>query len=609
MSFVQWVNISSGYQFAKYVTDSTSRHDSTAPAMAHHAMPQAVASATKETEYDEDFKRMITTLDFPAHMPFVQGQATKHRRLEDIIQDISDIMELCPVRSALWLKLASLKWSVGIYAVVLYRGIEPLRKQPRSNSSGKSDHQEQQHAPDEEIIRAQEKVAMTGSEHHMESLDAIVGGDNVELLSPEMQLQSERVYRSIQSARSALKPPQMVSSASTGDEREVSAGSVGPRNAKALFDGQKKAARHRCSICQKRFTRATTLREHARSHDNDRRYTCTSCPKSFVRLKDMKRHEATHSGSKPYACFGQSFGTGWGCGRSFAREDGLLAHFRTKAGWECIKAIGPRIVAGFIGSQIHSEVGPAGAFQCENPIRYSLQVKETAEHGRLRASHTSVCGRSFPTPQSFKSHLESDEGTKCLKPLVVRQAMNNSQRTAAGSPQWELWDSFIENRERSLKVTNDTAVQEEARNLNVGSANNVGRDDNAEDFPWYIAGYFFRYNDKEHDQVLSLMLKKPHRAKKTSYELKLRLVEAGNEHVWTCECVQTLAENMVDIKLPSLSEIESATLSSWGFCRPALQVMRPKSENWLTLGRVMYEEKAVEFAPSTRSIGVVLDLG
>jgi uncharacterized Zn-finger protein len=94
-----------------------------------------------------------------------------------------------------------------------------------------------------------------------------------------------------------------------------------------------------CSICEKRFTRSTTLREYARSHNDERPYPCSSCPKAFARLKDRKRHEKLHSGEKRYTCSGIYMGTPWGCGRKFAREDGLQAHLQTKtAGSRCIES-------------------------------------------------------------------------------------------------------------------------------------------------------------------------------------------------------------------------------------------------------------------------------
>ena len=340
------VNIGSGHQFAKYVTDGTSRYDGTALTRTHNVFHQAIEFETNAVEH-EDFERMIRTLKFPANMPWDEIQAIKHRRLEDIVQEIFNIMDLCPLESTLRPMLASLKESVWRLVDFLFTPNERLHEQHQSNSNSRSNHQEQQHARDGETLGVQEELTTTGSEYDMESLDIIVGGDEVEH-------QSSPLSRQTQSAglRHKLQSPQMVSSASIGAERDVSAASVGPQNTQGLFDGQKKAARHRCRVCQKSFTRATTLREHVRSHDNDRQYDCASCSKSFVRLKDMKRHEATHSGSKPYACIGQSFGADWGCGRKFAREDGLLAHFRTKTGWECIQALSQGIIADSIGNQI-----------------------------------------------------------------------------------------------------------------------------------------------------------------------------------------------------------------------------------------------------------------
>ncbi|PVH77540.1 hypothetical protein DL98DRAFT_387703, partial [Cadophora sp. DSE1049] len=92
----------------------------------------------------------------------------------------------------------------------------------------------------------------------------------------------------------------------------------------------KEPARYQCNTYTKAFTRSATLRDHIRTHTDERPYKCNSCPKAFARLKDMKRHELLHNTEKKFACEGlvdvRGKSVKWGCGKKFAREDGLVAH-------------------------------------------------------------------------------------------------------------------------------------------------------------------------------------------------------------------------------------------------------------------------------------------
>jgi len=101
-------------------------------------------------------------------------------------------------------------------------------------------------------------------------------------------------------------------------------------------DEGKGSSDHKCPKCARYFTRGFTLREHLRRHDNIRPFSCRECSKSFVSLKDRNRHELLHSGEKTFVC--EHFmedGTRRGCGRRFARADGLSAHLRSDAGRAC----------------------------------------------------------------------------------------------------------------------------------------------------------------------------------------------------------------------------------------------------------------------------------
>jgi hypothetical protein len=54
---------------------------------------------------------------------------------------------------------------------------------------------------------------------------------------------------------------------------------------------QKESTKHRCSICEKEYTRANSLRIHLLTHNDERRFKCKTCGKAFVRKHDCERHE------------------------------------------------------------------------------------------------------------------------------------------------------------------------------------------------------------------------------------------------------------------------------------------------------------------------------
>lgn len=97
-----------------------------------------------------------------------------------------------------------------------------------------------------------------------------------------------------------------------------------------------------CPQCNKTYTRAYNLKSHILTHANERPFVCDTCGKGFARQHDYKRHESLHSGEKRFVCRGELSsepGTHWGCGRRFARAEGLGIHLRSEAGRMCIKPL------------------------------------------------------------------------------------------------------------------------------------------------------------------------------------------------------------------------------------------------------------------------------
>ena len=78
---------------------------------------------------------------------------------------------------------------------------------------------------------------------------------------------------------------------------------------------------HRCEICGKTFGQISNLRTHMSIHSDDKPHTCQTCFKQFRLPNHLKRHLLIHSDEKPHACAE--------CGRQFKDKSNLKAHMRT----------------------------------------------------------------------------------------------------------------------------------------------------------------------------------------------------------------------------------------------------------------------------------------
>ena len=78
--------------------------------------------------------------------------------------------------------------------------------------------------------------------------------------------------------------------------------------------------RHKCDICDRRFSQKHLLAYHKRTHTGENPYPCTICNKMFRGKATLKYHERTHTGYKPYKCIF--------CEKAFTQLGPLKLHCR-----------------------------------------------------------------------------------------------------------------------------------------------------------------------------------------------------------------------------------------------------------------------------------------
>ena len=193
--------------------------------------------------------------------------------------------------------------------------------------------------------------------------------------------------------------------------------------------------RFRCKICNKKFRLLSYLKDHVKTHSQEKPYVCENCNKRFKTLKCLQNHAGRNSctGIRPYTCevCGKSFmysrylGTHrchntpdkvyqcTVCDRTYRRRDRLLEHLRIHTGERpyacqtCGKTFAK--IANFrLHQRVHTGEKKYECKHCGKKFAHNSTLRyHVGTHGAEKAYPCNECQKVFPRLKSLLAHVQS----------------------------------------------------------------------------------------------------------------------------------------------------------------------------------------------------------
>ncbi|XP_073812318.1 uncharacterized protein isoform X2 [Musca autumnalis] len=133
-----------------------------------------------------------------------------------------------------------------------------------------------------------------------------------------------------------------------------------------------------CPYCGQSYSTKRKLRNHLKSHSDDRPYACGVCGKAYKYLRSAKDHQLIHSGIRPYKC---SI-----CEKSFKRADKLKTHMI-----------------------VHSELRPYKCEECGKTFKYSAVLRSHMYMHTGRTPYScKTCGEEFTLRTLLNNHCSEN---------------------------------------------------------------------------------------------------------------------------------------------------------------------------------------------------------